>query len=70
MAWTREDTDYFNENGLRISKVDSPVPGQSDKFWAVFDLDGKRISPYRKYLKDAKKDADSYSPGWSSDHLM
>ena len=59
MSWTREDTDYWNDNGIRVSKVEVSFGSPFGKnFWAAFDLDGQRISPYRKYLKDAKADAD------------
>lgn len=60
MAWTRSGTDYLNDNGIRVSKVPTTfgIGRSSNEHWAAFDLDGKRISPYRKYLKDAKDDAD------------
>jgi hypothetical protein len=60
MSWTREGKDYYNENGIRVSKVPTTfgMKRASNEHWAAFDLDGKRISPYRKYLKDAKKDGD------------
>jgi hypothetical protein len=72
MAWTREGSDYFNQNGLRISKVPTTggIKRASNEMWAVFDLDGKRITPYRKYLKDAKADGDAYDRPWTSDHWM
>jgi hypothetical protein len=62
MGWTREGKDYYNDNGLRVSKVATTfgIRRASNEMWAVFDLDGRRIGRYRKYLKDAKADADSF----------
>ena len=57
--WTREGEDYYNSNGIRVSRVYGPVPGKLILYWAAFDLDGSRITRYRKYLKDAKSDADN-----------
>ena len=61
MAWTKEGKDYWNSNGIRVSKVATTfgIRRASNDMWAAFDLDGRRITPFRKYLKDAKRDADA-----------
>jgi hypothetical protein len=59
--WYREGTDYFNDNGIRVSKVPTTfgIGRAGNEMWAAFDLlENRRIGPYRKYLKDAKKDGD------------
>lgn len=61
--WTREAPGvYYNSNGMRVEKVKVDLlNGKTNMFWAAYDLDNQRCSPYRKYLATAKADADYYS---------
>jgi hypothetical protein len=56
MAWKREGGDYWNENGLRIMKVEDTETGKT--LWGVFTLNNTRVGDLHRTLKDAKASVD------------